>query len=558
MKKQPVKYIFISGGVLSGLGKGVCASSLGILLQKRGFKVGVIKCETYLNVDSGTINPIEHGDPFLCEDGLEADMDLGTYERFLDIEVGRKNFLTMGMVYQTIIQKERSMGYEGKTVDAIPHIPEEIIKNIKNAGEGNDICIVELGGTVGEYQNIFNIEAARIMKLNHPADVIHVHLSYVPVPKHLGEPKTKPTQLSIRLLNSAGIQPEFLVVRSEVEIDRKRRDKLAINCNVNRDNIINNPDLDNIYELPGVFRDQEFHKKVMSILNLKPKKKRTDLRDWQLLVKRVKSKFDKEITVAIAGKYFATGDYELPDSYISLIHAIKHACWYNKIDLNLKFINTEEIENRGIGMLSELKPDGIIVPIGWGKRGVEGKISAIELARTNKIPYLGLCYGMQLAAVEYARNVCGLKDAHTEEVDPSTQNPIIHSIPFNSKYQTIKGEGVSMRLGAFDCVIKKGSLAEMIYNKHNGWKDKRRLIVSERHRHRFEFNNDYRSRLENQGFIVSGASPDDFFVEMIELDQKEHPFFFATQAHPEYKSRPLNPHPIFLEFTKAALKNKAS
>ncbi|MBW7953983.1 MAG: CTP synthase [Candidatus Dojkabacteria bacterium] len=557
MKKQPVKYIFISGGVLSGLGKGVCASSLGILLQKRGFKVGVIKCETYLNVDSGTINPIEHGDPFLCEDGLEADMDLGTYERFLDIEVGRKNFLTMGMVYQTIIQKERSMGYEGKTVDAIPHIPEEIIKNIKNAGEGNDICIVELGGTVGEYQNIFNIEAARIMKLNHPADVIHVHLSYVPVPKHLGEPKTKPTQLSIRLLNSAGIQPEFLVVRSEVEIDRKRRDKLAINCNVNRDNIINNPDLDNIYELPGVFRDQEFHKKVMSILNLKPKKKRTDLRDWQLLVKRVKSKFDKEITVAIAGKYFATGDYELPDSYISLIHAIKHACWYNKIDLNLKFINTEEIENRGIGMLSQLKPDGIIVPIGWGKRGVEGKISAIELARTNKIPYLGLCYGMQLAAVEYARNVCGLKDAHTEEVDPSTQNPIIHSIPFNSKYQTIKGEGVSMRLGAFDCVIKKGSLAEMIYNKHNGWKDKRRLIVSERHRHRFEFNNDYRSRLENQGFIVSGASPDDFFVEMIELDQKEHPFFFATQAHPEYKSRPLNPHPIFLEFTKAALKNKA-
>ncbi|KXK09445.1 MAG: CTP synthase [candidate division WS6 bacterium OLB21] len=484
-------------------------------------------------------------------------MDLGTYERFLDIEVGRKNFLTMGMVYQTIIQKERSMGYEGKTVDAIPHIPEEIIKNIKNAGEGNDICIVELGGTVGEYQNIFNIEAARIMKLNHPADVIHVHLSYVPVPKHLGEPKTKPTQLSIRLLNSAGIQPEFLVVRSEVEIDRKRRDKLAINCNVNRDNIINNPDLDNIYELPGVFRDQEFHKKVMSILNLKPKKKRTDLRDWQLLVKRVKSKFDKEITVAIAGKYFATGDYELPDSYISLIHAIKHACWYNKIDLNLKFINTEEIENRGIGMLSELKPDGIIVPIGWGKRGVEGKISAIELARTNKIPYLGLCYGMQLAAVEYARNVCGLKDAHTEEVDPSTQNPIIHSIPFNSKYQTIKGEGVSMRLGAFDCVIKKGSLAEMIYNKHNGWKDKRRLIVSERHRHRFEFNNDYRSRLENQGFIVSGASPDDFFFEMIELDQKEHPFFFATQAHPEYKSRPLNPHPIFLEFTKAALKNKA-
>lgn len=558
MKKQPVKYIFISGGVLSGLGKGVCASSLGILLQKRGFKVGVIKCETYLNVDSGTINPIEHGDPFLCEDGLEADMDLGTYERFLDIEVGRKNFLTMGMVYQTIIQKERSMGYEGKTVDAIPHIPEEIIKNIKNAGEGNDICIVELGGTVGEYQNIFNIEAARIMKLNHPADVIHVHLSYVPVPKHLGEPKTKPTQLSIRLLNSAGIQPEFLVVRSEVEIDRKRRDKLAINCNVNRDNIINNPDLDNIYELPGVFRDQEFHKKVMSILNLKPKKKRTDLRDWQLLVKRVKSKFDKEITVAIAGKYFATGDYELPDSYISLIHAIKHACWYNKIDLNLKFINTEEIENRGIGMLSQLKPDGIIVPIGWGKRGVEGKISAIELARTNKIPYLGLCYGMQLAAVEYARNVCGLKDAHTEEVDPSTQNPIIHSIPFNSKYQTIKGEGVSMRLGAFDCVIKKGSLAEMIYNNHNGWKDKRRLIVSERHRHRFEFNNDYRSRLENQGFIVSGASPDDFFVEMIELDQKEHPFFFATQAHPEYKSRPLNPHPIFLEFTKAALKNKAS
>ncbi|KXK26507.1 MAG: CTP synthase [candidate division WS6 bacterium OLB20] len=554
MKKHPVKYIFVSGGVLSGLGKGVCAASLGILLQKRGFSVSVIKCETYLNVDSGTINPIEHGDPFLCEDGLEADMDLGTYERFLDIEVGRKNFTTMGQVYQKIINDERHMRYEGKTVDAIPHIPEEIIRRIKVAAKGFDICIIELGGTAGEYQNIFNIEAARIMKLKHPKDVIHVHLSYVPVPAHLGEPKTKPTQLSLRLLNQAGIQPDFLVVRSEVEIDKKRREKLAINCNLNSDYIISNPDLANIYLLPQLFRKQRFHVKVMKELNIKPPRTRTDLSDWQALQRRVRGNSKTPVTIAIAGKYFATGDYELSDSYASLLHALRHASWYTGIDLRLKFVNTEDIEKKGISMLTDTSPDGIIVPIGWGNRGVEGKISAIRYARESKTPYLGLCYGMQLAAVEFARNVAGLRNAHTEEVDPDTEHKIIHSIPFNKKYQTIKGEGVSMRLGAFDCVLKEGTLAERVYSKHDAWKDKSGRIISERHRHRFEFNNEYRAILEEKGFVISGTSPDDFFVEMIELPKALHPFFIATQAHPEYKSRPLHPHALFLEFLTAAKK----
>lgn len=549
------KYIFVSGGVLSGLGKGVCAASIGVLLQEYGFKLGAIKCETYLNIDSGTINPIEHGDPFLCNDGLEADMDLGTYERFLGIQMGHKNFVTMGQVYKNIIDKERSMGYEGRTVDAIPDIPEEIIRNIKIAAKDTDICLVELGGTAGEYQNIFNLEAARILKLQKPNDVIHIHLSYVPVPKHLGEPKTKPTQISFRLLNSAGIQPEFLVVRSEEAIDSKRRQKLAINCNLHADHIINNPNLETIYDLPLVFQEQHFAQKIINQLHLEAPKKRISLKKWEDLSKKVKKDHKKSVNITIAGKYFATGEYQLTDSYASLIESLKHAAWENNVKLNLNFINTEDIEKKGIGILKDIKSDGIIVPIGWGSRGVEGKIAAVNYARINKIPYLGLCYGMQLAAVEFARNVVGIKDATSEEIDPKTKNPIIHSIPFNKKYQTIKGDGTSMRLGAFDCVIKPDTLAYKVYDKYGYWKDKKKSIVSERHRHRFEFNNEYKNQLEEKGFIFSGMSPDNFFVEVIELSQKEHPFFLATQAHPEYKSTALNPHPFFMEFMKASMNN---
>lgn len=547
--KQRTRYIFISGGVISGLGKGVTASSLGLLLKSRGYKLSVIKCETYLNVDSGTINPIEHGDPFLCADGLEADMDLGTYERFLDIEVGFKNFTTMGQVYKTIIDKERSMGFNGKTVDAIPTIPNEIIDRIKKAGEGSDICIVELGGTAGEYQNVFNYEAARMMKLEMPDKVIHIHLSYVPIPSHIGEPKTKPTQLSMRFLNMAGIQPDFLVLRTEAPIDSIRAEKVAVQCNLHKDRLIVNENLSSIYELPISFAKQDFDKKVLRVLGMRLKP--LDLSKWEVLLKKINKKPKKTVTIAICGKYFATGDFELSDSYNSLIHAIKHASWNTEIGVKIKFVNTEDIEKFGSQkFLKEM--NGIIVPIGWGSRGVEGKIEAIKFARENKIPYLGLCYGMQLACVEFARNVVGLKDAHTEEVNPKSKNKIIHSIPFDPKYQTIKGKGTSMRLGTFPCVIKKGTLAEKIYSTSaQPEAQSSKLITFERHRHRFEFNNDYRKLLSDKGMIFSGTSPDDFFVEVIELPKKLHPFFIATQAHPEYKSSPLNPHPMFVEFIKA-------
>lgn len=555
MKKNKTKYIFISGGVISGLGKGITSASLGRLFKDRGYNVGAVKSETYLNIDSGTINPIEHGDPFLCNDGLEADMDLGTYERFLESEVGYPNFITMGQIYKTIIDNERNMVYGGKTVDAIPIIPNEIIRRIKDAGNKYDICMVELGGTAGEYQNIYNYEAARLMKLESPNDVVHIHLSYVPVPPHLGEPKTKPTQLSVRFLNMAGIQPDFLVLRSTNDIDEKRMEKVATQCNLRKEAIIKNLNLKSVYELPVSFREQKFDIKVLKQLGLKIKP--LDFSKWDKLVKIVTAERKRRVTIAIAGKYIATGSFQLPDSYNSLSHALKHASWHTGIGVDIKFVNVEDLEKESANKFFK-DVDGIIVPIGWGSRGVEGKIKAIEFARKNKVPFLGLCFGMQLAAVEYARSILKWSDANSEEIAPKTKHKIIHSIPFDPKYQKIKGKGVSMRLGAFDCVIKKGTLAHKIYLQYPKFIVKKLkngdIIVSERHRHRFEFNNEYRSILSDAGLIFSGTSPDDFFVEMIELPEKDHPFFFATQAHPEYKSKPLLAHPVFIEFINAVTK----
>ena len=554
MNKTNTHYIFVTGGVISGIGKGITAASIALLLKSRGFKVTAIKCETYLNIDSGTINPIEHGDPFLCNDGLEADMDLGTYERFLGIEMGRKNFVTMGQIYKEIIEKERSMGFGGKTVDAVPTIPNTIIEKIKKAGKENDFCIVELGGTAGEYQNIYNYEAARMMKLESPNNCIHVHVSYVPIPEHLGEPKTKPTQLSVRFLNMAGIQPDFVVLRSNKKIDTLRLDKVALQCNVATDNIILNPDLDSIYQLPIKFLEQKFDTKILKMFKMQFKK--IDLKPWKDIISKQKKLKKINKNIIIAGKYISTGEYTLIDSYNSLLHALEHASWYVGYKMNIKFVNTEDIEKNGVEKFL-FDSDGVIVPIGWGSRGVEGKIKAINYARINKIPYLGLCFGMQLACVEFARNVVGLKDANTEEVNPNTEHKIIHSIPFDEKYQTIKGKNTSMRLGAFDCIVKPNTLVNEIYSKHRvGQKQEDgSLVVSERHRHRYEFNNHYRKLLENYGMIFSGISPDDFFVEMIELPQNMHPFFIATQAHPEYKSTPTKPHPIFIEFLLEIIKN---
>lgn len=554
--KSSTKYIFVSGGVLSGLGKGVTAASLGVLLKEQGYSVTNIKCENYLNLDSGNINPIEHGDVFLCEDGLEADLDLGSYERFLGKEVGFKNFTTMGQIYSTVIERTRNLEYGGATVDAIPYVPEEVIHRIREAATDHDIILIELGGTAGEYQNIIYYEAYRIMKMTLPDDVVLLHVTYFPAPSHINELKSKPTQLSVKALNSMGIQPDFIVGRGELEIDEKRKEKVAYYCTMNQEDIISNPDCKSIYEIPIIFNRQNFSQKVLKKLGLKSKK--IALTDWQAMVKNVYAKKDKKVKIGIIAKYIATGDYELKDSYTSLLESINHSAWHEKIDVEIVFINAENLEKKNKKTLADLqKVDGIIVPIGWGGRGVEGKIEAIRYARENKIPYLGLCYGMQLASVEFARNVAGLKDANTEEVDERAQHQIIHSIPFDAKYQKIKGTGASMRLGAYNCVLKPGTLAYEIYKKHNAFKDLRQNLISERHRHRFEFNNDYRQILEEKGFVISGTSPDNFFVEMIELPRETHPFFLATQAHPEYKSAPLKPHPIFIEYLRAIWGEKA-
>ncbi len=549
------KYIFVSGGVLSGLGKGITAASLGVLLKARGLKVTNLKCENYLNLDSGNINPIEHGDVFLCEDGLEADLDLGSYERFLSQEVGNKNFTTMGQIYLKVIEDTKNLSFNGATVDAIPYVPEEVIKRIKKAGEGFDIVLVELGGTAGEYQNAVYYEAYRILKLRQPKDTIHVHVTYFPAPAHINEMKSKPTQLSVKMLNTMGIQPDFIVGRAEANIDDKRKEKVAFYCNLDVQDVISNPDCKSIYEIPLIFKEQNFDIRVLEKLGIPVKKQK--MKAWQDLVKRILTQYDKKITIAIIAKYIATGDYELVDSYASLVESLKHSAWHHKVKLDLKFINAEDLQKGNKQTLTDIQSaDGIIVPIGWGERGVEGKIKAVQYARENKVPYLGLCYGMQLAAIEYARHVVGLDGAHTTEVDPNTPHPIIHDIPFEEKYQRIKGDGASMRLGAYDCVLKDKTLAHSIYSKHKAFKDKQTNLISERHRHRYEFNNEYRKQLEDAGFVISGTSPDDFFVEMIELPTKNHPFFLATQAHPEYKSRPLSPHPIFVEYLRAAIKNK--
>jgi CTP synthase len=393
------------------------------------------------------------------------------------------------------------------------------------------------------------------MKMLLPERVINVHISYLPLPKHLGEPKTKPTQESVRVLMSMGIQPDFLILRSEVDLDERRRYLLGLKISVKGECIIMAKDMSTIYELPLSFYKQEFDKKVLKKFRLR--KKTINVSDIKRLVGRIEKKQKKSTEIAIVGKYFTKnkGDFALSDAYYALLESINHAGWNLGIDINVRYVNSVELEEKGAKkMLRGVK--GIIVPIGWGKRGVEGKIEAIEYARKKKIPYLGLCLGMQMAAVEFARNVMSYKGAHSTEMDPGTKYPVIHDIPVSEKYQIIKSKGTTMRLGGFDCVVKKGTLAYKIYSKNGyGKKDsKGNLIVSERHRHRFEFNNMYREDFHKNGFIISGTSPDDFFVELIELPRKKHPFFIATQAHPEYKSRPLEPHPLFLEFVKATMK----
>jgi CTP synthase len=540
-----MKYIFVSGGVISGIGKGTTTASIALLLKHAGYKVAPIKFENYLNMDAGTINPIEHGDVFLCDDGTEADMDIGTYEKFLDENMGKENFVTMGQIYKTVIDKERRFEYLGEDVEAIPHITDEIIRRINTltSKKKAQIVIVELGGTAGEYQNILYYEASRILTLKNPGDVIHIHVSYVPTPKHLGEPKTKPTQLSVKTLNSMGIQPDFIIARSEKYLDERRKNRFALFCNLQPEMIISNPDLSTVYEIPLILSKQDLERKILKKLGLLPKKASLD--QWMKLIDLIKKPKEKMVEVTIVGKYFGTGDYQLRDSYAALFDALDHASWHLGINLKTTWIDAQKVEKQGIKIIG--KPDGIIVPIGWGERGAEGMIQAASYARQEKIPYLGLCYGMQLAVVAFARDVLGWKDANTTENDKTTKHPVITLMPSQEKYMKERAYGGTMRLGAWEAYIKANTLAFLIYKKNR---------IFERHRHRYEFNDKYTHDFEKAGLIISGRSVKENLAEFIELPKSIHPFYFATQGHPEYKSRPLKPHPVFLSFLKAAAEFK--
>jgi CTP synthase len=548
---MPTKFIFVSGGVISGLGKGNTVASIALLLQNRGVKVTCVKCENYLNIDAGLINPVEHGDPFLMTDGTEADMDMGTYEKYLGKDMHRHNFVTMGQIYKTVIDRERNFEYNGEDVEAIPHVTDEIISRIKAAGDQEmaEVVIVELGGTAGEYQNMLYYEASRILSHDRKNIVIHVHVSYLPTPSHLGEPKTKPTQLSVRTLNSMGIQPDFIVARAEKPIDERRRARFALFCNVEPENVINSVDLPSPYGTPQLFAEQKFDEKVLSLLGIKGQSLVLD--DWKKMVESITKPKDRQITIAIVGKYFATGEYQLRDSYAALMDAIEHAGWRLGVETVTRHIQAEKLEK---GDLTQLKGvTGVIVPIGWGARGVEGKIKAINWARTSQVPYFGLCYGMQLAVVEFARNVVGLTGAHTVECNADTLHPVIHMITGQEDIIKRRAYGGTMRLGRWECRVKSGSLADTAYQKYGGYDDKDKKIVGERHRHRYEFNDDYADKLEKAGLRVTGRSVIENLAEIIELPQSVHPFFVGTQYHPEYRSQPMTPHPLFLAFIEAAV-----
>lgn len=550
---MPTKFIFVSGGVISGLGKGVTTASIALLLQNRGYRVTPVKCENYLNIDAGLINPIEHGDPYLCEDGTEADMDMGTYEKFLGKNMERHNFVTMGQIYKDVIDRERNFEYEGEDVEAIPHVTDEIIKRIKVAGEKEnaEIVVVELGGTAGEYQNALYYEASRILSRNKKNSVVHVHVSYLPTPSHLGEPKTKPTQLSVRTLNSMGIQPDFIVTRSEKPMDERRRARFALFCNVEPENVIDSIDLPTPYETPLSLAKQKMDEKILDMLNLPYRT--LDISRWTEMVGSVKAKKQKTVTIAVVGKYFATGEYQLRDSYAALMDAIDHAAWRLGINARIQWIQAEKLGDGDVGDIKAA--NGIIVPIGWGPRGVEGKIQAIKYARENKIPYLGLCYGMQLAVVEYARNVLGLTDAHTIECDADTIHPVIHMVTGQEDILKRRAYGGTMRLGRWECRVKRGSIADGAYTASNAYDKPDEYIVGERHRHRYEFNDIYTKQFEEAGMVIAGRSVVENLVEIIELPKSVHPFFLGTQYHPEYRSRPLTPHPLFLEFLSAINRN---
>lgn len=542
---QKTKYIFIVGGVLSGVGKGITAASIGRILINRGLKVSAIKIDPYINVDAGTMNPTVHGEVFVTDDGDETDQDIGNYERFLDCDINSPNYMTTGRVYLSVIQKERAMKYKGKCVEVVPHIPLEVMERMRAAAESSDakVMIIEVGGTVGEYQNILFLETARMMKLKDPEDVAIVLVSYMPVPSHLGEMKTKPTQHAVRSMNNSGLQPDFIVARGPDELDKPRKETLVANCGMrSEDHIISAPDVKSVYEIPALLERQNFGELLAKQLKLKLRNKK-NLR-WNHFVQKVKTS-EQPIKIAVVGKYFGTGNYTLADSYISVIEALKHASFANNAKPELTWVDSEAYETKPEKLKELSSFDAVIVPGGFGTRGIEGIIAAIRYVREHKIPYLGLCYGMQLASIEFARNVLHFEGAHTVECNPNSPYLIINVNPTQAKNIREDRYGGTMRLGAYRCVLKKGSKAQKLYKANE---------ISERHRHRYEFNNEFRVQMESAGLQVVGVNPESDLVEIIEL--KDHPYFVGTQFHPEFKSRPLSPHPLFMGLIKAALEGK--
>lgn len=534
------KYIFVTGGVVSSLGKGITAASLGRLLKSRGYRVTIQKFDPYINIDPGTMSPYQHGEVFVTDDGAETDLDLGHYERFIDINLSKNSNTTTGKIYQSVINKERRGDYLGGTVQVIPHITNEIKERVFRVGQQDnaDFVITEIGGTVGDIESLPFLEAIRQVKKDvGKNDVLYIHVTLVPYISAAGELKTKPTQHSVKELRSIGISPDILVCRSEKPISKEMREKMAMFCDVDPDAVIQNLTARSIYEVPMLMEEQGLDTIVLRKLAMEDKPK--DMQGWHDMVARILKKYDKKVTIAVVGKYVA-----LQDAYISITESLRHAAVANEAELDIHWVNAEEIEADDTDMAKVMAGvDGILVPGGFGNRGIEGKIKAIQYAREHKIPFFGICLGMQCAVIEFARHVCGMADANSSEFNPNSTHPVIDLMPEQLDVEDLGG---TMRLGLYPCMVYPDTLTSKAYNAE---------LIYERHRHRYEFNNAFREEIVGKGLVLGGTLPNGRLVEIVELPESEHPWFLGAQFHPEFKSRPTNPHPLFREFVGAAVKH---